>query len=205
MMLYRTLLRVPVFGEVLRIFNTYAYVGDVRADSEFAGVKKWTLSYGTQCTIAVIGALLCTPAILNCWLAKTAYTMTYSITVPPGTLATGILPNVLGFGIGVYGLIFGLHHLVLRQLQEGFKSTQTNGKATHGSVLLVNADMAVPLIIILLTIVIGVVHQIAAPRQWLDVLTWAFLWLSFLFTLELIVTLFGLGENVILKKLETDA
>lgn len=70
-----------------------------------------------------------------------------------------------------------------------------------GSALILNAEMAVPLLILALTIVIGLIQQLWPCVESLKAATWFALWLSLIFTVELISTLFGLGENSILKSL----
>lgn len=132
------------------------------------------------------------------------YCLNYVVTVAPGSTATSILPNLLGFGIGVYALIFGLHKVLLRELQDAYKPRPGDKRPPTGSALILNAEMAVPLLVLALTIVLGLIQQIWSESMPLQATTWFALWLSLTFTVELICTLFGLGENSILKSLELD-
>jgi uncharacterized membrane protein len=202
-MVFKLLSRIPLFGDVLRILNTYAYKGDPRADEQFASPWLWLKAFWAHVLVAAGAAALCVPELTNRQLPA-GYCLRYVVTVAPGTTATSILPNLLGFGIGVYALIFGLHKLLLRELQDSYKPQPGDKRPPTGSALILNAEMAVPLLVLALTIVLGLVQQIWAENEPLKAITWFALWLSLTFTVELICTLFGLGENSILKSLAPD-
>lgn len=199
-MIYSLFAGVPLLGEVLRIFNAYAYRGDERADRKFAPIWLWLTAFWLQITISVAGALLCMPELTNEYL-PVAQRLTYHVQISPGAMATSILPNLLGFGIGIYALIFGLHKILLRELQASYKRSANHDKQPPGSALILNAEMAVPLLVLTLTIAIGLVQQVVPSFMGLQFVSWFSLWLSLVFTLELILTLFSLGENAILKTL----
>lgn len=201
-MVFSTLSRIPLLGEVVRIFNTYAYRGDLRADQEFAGLKLWVTAFWVPVVLASVGAALCVPDLVNKQLPS-AVALVYSVEARPGAIATGALPSLLGFGIGVYALIFGLHKGLLKQLQESY-TARPGEKQKPGSALVVNAEMAVPLLVLAITILVGVMEQVAPKSDWVRALSWYTLWLSLIFTIELVTTLFALGENVVLKTLSDD-
>ena len=200
-MIFGWLARIPLLGEMLRIFNAYAYCGDAKADERFAPIWLWVTAFWLQTTLSLVGTLLCVPEIANEYLPL-ALKLTYSVQLGPGAMATSILPNLLGFGIGIYALIFGLNKMLLRDLQASYKPIASGGRPRPGSALILNAEMAVPLIVLTLTITIGLAQQIAPSVVALHFASWFSLWLSLVFTLELVVTLFGLGENAILKTLD---
>ena len=200
-MILGLLARIPLLGDILRIFNAYAYRGDARADERFASFWLWVTAFWLQTTLSLVGTLLCMPEFTNEYLPF-ARRLTYSVQLDPGTTATSVLPNLLGFGIGIYALIFGLHKMLLRDLQASYKRVAAGEKQRPGSALILNAEMAVPLIALTLTIAIGLAQQVAPSVVGLRLASWFSLWLSLVFTLELIVTLFGLGENAILKTLD---
>lgn len=202
-MVFKLLSRLPLLGEVLRILNTYAYKGDARADERFASPWLWWTAFWFPVALSVAGTLVCMPEMTNRWLPP-GYCLQYKVEVGSGSMAISILPNLLGFGIGVYALIFGLHRLLLRQLQDSYKASPGSRRPPTGSALILNAEMAVPLLILAVAIVLGLVQQIWPKVEALQAATWFGLWLSLTFTLELICTLFGLGENSILKHLEPD-
>jgi hypothetical protein len=200
-MIFRILVRIPLVGELLRILNAYAYRGDAKADENFAPIYLWITAFWLQITLATMGALLCTPELTNEYL-PIEYKLTYCVQLEPGAMATSILPNLLGFGIGIYALIFGLHKMLLRDLQASYLRDADNKKQQFGSALILNAEMAVPLLVLTITISIGLIQQVAPSLVILKFVSWLSLWLSLVFTLELVVTLFGLGENAILKTLD---
>ena len=199
-MVFRLLSRVPLFGDVLRIFNAYAFRGDAKAGDQFASVWLWITAFWLQTSFSCIATLLCMPSVANMIIPEN-HQLYYLVPVLPGALATSILPNLLGFGIGIYALIFGLHKMLLRDLQNSYKSLPGVNPPT-GSALVLNAEMAVPLLVLALTIVIGIIQQIAPELKSFQLVSWFSLWFSLIFTIELIHTLFGLGENVILKTLD---
>lgn len=202
-MVFKTLSRVPLIGDVVRILNAYAFRGDVRSDERFAGPWLWFTAFGVQVTVSAVATALCMPEQVNSWLPA-GYCLNYKVALAPGPMVTGILPNLLGFGIGVYALIFGLHKLLLRELQDSYKPRAGEKRRPLGSALILNAEMAVPLLILALTIVLGLVQQMVPRFDALQAATWFALWLSLTFTVELICTLFSLGENSILKSLTPD-
>lgn len=202
-MLFKLLSRIPLFGDVLRILNTYAFKGDARADERFAGPWLWFAAFWMPVLLSVIGTALCMPEMTKRWLPS-GYCLPYKVEVAPGSTATSVLPNLLGFGMGIYALIFGLHKLLLRELQDSYKPKLVERKPPTGSALILNAEMAVPLLVLAIAIVLGLIQQIWPNVESLQAATWFALWMSLTFTLELICTLFGLGENSILKNLAPD-
>lgn len=199
-MIFKMLSKMPLFGEALRILNSYAYRGDVKADERFAGVRLWITAFWFPVLVAGVGAALCMPELVNSWLPGSYY-LKYKVEVTPGVLATGILPNLLGFGIGIYALIFGLHKILLRELQDTFKPVLGNKNPPVGSALILNAEMAVPLLVLGMAIVVGMFQQALPSHEYLKLSAWFFLWMAMIFTFELVFTLFGLGENMLLKNL----
>ena len=200
-MIFGLLARIPLLGDILRIFNAYAYRGDARADEQFASIWLWVTAFWLQTTLSILATLLCMPELASEYLPL-ARRLTYSVSISPGTTATSVLPNLLGFGIGIYALIFGMHMMLLRELQASYKRGATDDSQRPGSALILNAEMAVPLVVLTMTIAIGLAQQVAPSIVGLQFASWFSLWLSLVFTLELIVTLFGLGENAILKTLD---
>lgn len=200
-MIFGLVARIPLLGDVLRILNAYAYRGDARADQEFASIWLWVTAFWLQTTVAILGMLLCMPEVTNEYLPL-ARKLTYCVHLEPGATATSVLPNLLGFGIGIYALIFGLHKMLLRDLQASYRRDAAGEGRRPGSALILNAEMAVPLVVLTLTIAIGLAQQVAPSVIGLQMASWFSLWLSLVFTFELIVTLFGLGENAILKTLD---
>ncbi len=83
-MIFKLLSCVPLFGEVLRILNTYAYKGDARADKHFASVWLWLKAFGFPVGLSVIGTGFCMPEMVNTYLPE-CYQLHYQIGVEPST------------------------------------------------------------------------------------------------------------------------
>ncbi|WP_312272381.1 hypothetical protein [Pseudomonas sp.] len=191
-MIFKFFSKIPVLGPVLRIFNTYAFRGDVRSDDKLAGIRYWVSGFWVQSLIAIVATLGCMPEIINSFIPFNSR-FVYSIDTQPGSLAISILPNLLGFGIGVYALIFALESKIIKNLQNVF-SKANEEKNLPGSALLLNATMAVPLVILTITIAFGVVQGICNENIYVKAVTWFFFWLSIIFILDLIDTIFNIGE-----------
>lgn len=198
--IYERLTKIPIAGEILRILNNYAYNGDHRSDYYFAGIRLWAKCYLPNFLIALLSALACTPDITNLFIPFN-YRLSYSIESSPGPLATSILPNLLGFGIGVYALIFGLKTTFIMRFQ---KQIEESTKTKHGSSLILNVSFAVPLLCLALAIIIGIIQSLLPDNPYLRVLSWFSLWLSLLFTIETIFAIFNLGEAHILTVENTE-
>lgn len=189
--MFRLLTKIPIFGVVLTVFNSYAYDGDVNADDQFAGLRAWIKAYFFSFFICISVALLLMPDFINSILP--CLHLPYKVEIAPGELATSILPNLLGFGIGVYALIFALNKQFVQDLQNGFED-HNKAHNKSGSILLLNTEMALPLIVITTTIAIGIFQKIFSDFIYLRLACWFSLWLSMYYTLDLINTLFLLGS-----------
>ncbi|MGU9817295.1 hypothetical protein ACU684_18065 [Pseudomonas sp. LF135] len=189
--MFRLLTKIPIIGIVLTVFNSFAYDGDVKADDEFAGILAWIKAYFFPFFICIAVAILLMPELINSTLP--CLNLSYKVEVAPGELATSILPNLLGFGIGVYALIFALDKRFVQDLQRGFEGYNKE-KNKSGSVLLLNTEMALPLIVITTTIAIGIFQKIFSDLLYLRLACWFSLWLSIYFILDLINNLFLMGN-----------
>jgi hypothetical protein len=189
--MFRLISKIPILGAVLKILNSYAYDGDVKSDDTFAGVLAWIKAYLFSFTICFAIAVLLMPDLINSTLP--CLQLSYNVAIAPGELATSILPNLLGFGIGVYALIFALERNFVRDLQSTFEGyNKANNKSS--SVLLLNTEMALPLIVITITIAVGIFQKIFSDILYLRLASWFTLWLSLYFTLDLINNLYLMGS-----------
>jgi len=200
---YKLLIKIPIFGEILRIANSYTYDGDLAADEKLAPISLWVKKHVSCILITVLLTLLSTPYIwLNCdWLQYFPQSLTYSNELEPGSLIISIFPNMLGFGIGVYALIFGLSSLLVKRVQENLTKKENDQVKNPGSVLLLNADMAYPLLAMMGALTVGIFQQAYPDSKMLEIIAWAVLWYSMLMILEILTALFALGETELLGKL----
>lgn len=202
--LYSLILKIPVLGEILRIANAYVYDGDLASDTEFAPLSLWIRKHYKNFLIVITLTVISAPHI---WFSSSIIQHLSAISSVdhrpmPGDLIINIFPSVLGFGIGVYALIFGLSSILIKRLHESLDAGKKNGKAKTGSVLMLNADMAYPLLVLTLSLGIGVLQQIFPNSQVFELVAWFALWYSMLMVIEILTVLFGLGENELLNKLD---
>jgi len=73
----------------------------------------------------------------------------------------------------------------------------------QGSVLMLNASLAFPLLVIAVSFLPAVFQQMYPSNQLLIVLTWVDFWYGIVVLIELIGVLFALGEQDALDKLES--
>lgn len=189
-MLYKKIVATPILGDIVRILNSYAYNGDYRSDNEFASLSLWIKCYATSIIISMAAALLCMPDLLNNFVPFNLR-LTYSVEANPGALSISILPNLLGFGIGVYALVFGLRSRFLQLLHDHYNKQLAD---KPGSALLLNSNFAVPLLSLTLATTIGICQTLFPQNKTLEFTCWWALWISLIFIFETIATLFSLGE-----------
>ncbi len=204
--IFVALTKIPVLGDSLRILNSYTYDGDTESDRHFAPWRFWIKKhwFSVLC-VAAMTTISTQPACLIELFAKYCAALTLpavSQTTSVGALILSIFPNLLGFGIGVYALIFSLSANFIKLLQQQIQKQKVVDAQSRGHALLLNADMAYPLLVIAITIGIGVVQQVYPNTKWLVSLSWMALWYSLLMAFEILFALYGLGEREILNKLK---
>ncbi|KIC83932.1 hypothetical protein [Pseudomonas sp. C5pp] len=199
--MYRLLVKIPILGVVIKIMNSYAYDGDFAADSRFAGIWAWIKAYFSGVLVSALLAALLTPSIPNFFLPY-CMSLDYTVATSPGDLATSILPNLLGFGIGVYALVFALDRSLVKGLQETFQTSEKS--SIPGSALLLNAEMALPLIMLIAAIVTGVAQKTFPTEVWLVAGSWFAFWLSMYFILGLVNSLFMMGDAHLSQRLKDE-
>jgi hypothetical protein len=200
------LTKIPIFGDSLRILNSYTYDGDIDSDFGFAPLHFWIKKHWFNAICVTLLTMISTsPACLNEILTKYVPEVTVTASTPKdgiGALIVSIFPNLLGFGIGVYALIFSLSASFVKSLQQQIESQNAADTKSKGHALLLNADMAYPLLVVAISIGIGVIQQIFPDAKWLITASWTALWYSLLMVLEILFVLFSLGESEILNKLK---
>lgn len=200
------LTKVPVLGDSLRILNSYTYDGDTASDSNIAPWSFWIKKHWFSALFVAILTIISTPPLCISELFSRYCTALTLPAVEPtngvGSLILSIFPNLLGFGIGVYALIFSLSENFIKLLQQQIQKQNAADVQSRGHALLLNADMAYPLLVIAITIGIGVIQQIYPSTIWLITTSWMALWYSLLMAFEILFALYSLGEREILNKLK---
>lgn len=203
MSLYRLLVRIPLVGTMLYITNCYIFGGDREAVSRFAPLQSWIKVLFVPLTIA----LILTSAIL--WPMVKGLVLHHELTTSglssfvkaPGDLIVSVVPSLLGFGIGVYALIFALAGPIVRDLQHKIDELREVGRKKQGSALVINSDLAYPLTVLIVVLSLGVFQKNFESKELL-IVCWAAFWYALVVTLEVIGVLFGLGDHSLLEKLQ---
>lgn len=205
MKIFPALRRIPIIGTYLALANSYAYSGDRAASQSFAPIKLWFKAFfkNVLCA-AVLTSITVYPLTKAAWIYLRCGTFSATPLVEfvskPGALIVSVMPSLLGFGIGVYALLFALGAPFVRQLHAHLEKAKLEGRRKHGSVLMLNADMAFPVAVLLLATMIGVFEQAYPMVAWFQVITWFFFWYALILTLEIVALLFGLVDNTLLDK-----
>lgn len=195
------LMKIPIIGPLLKIANAYAYQGDYKATYEFAGFWCWIRSVGPELTLAVALALATLWQLIEkSWIAKSIQPCAEEFYCKPGSLIVAFVPSTLGFGIGVYALIFGLSAYLVKDVKGAVERQKLSGKRKDGSELMLNSDMAFPLVVLTFSLFLGIFQQIFPGSIVLIALTWVVLWYAIISIFDLISVIFGMADNSLLEK-----
>jgi len=184
--LYSILTRVPILGDVVLIVNGYAYEGEHSALIRFAPLLHWIRRIATKVALSGLFAVWITSK-LTCHFSKLP---------DPATKFTdmliGIFPNLLGFGIGVYALIFALPESFFRSLRGDQNNESETDEQEYAAQEIekippnmINVDMAYPLVVMALSIAYGAFAQFFMTIQTFYFSVWLLAY-CFILMLELI-------------------
>jgi hypothetical protein len=191
---------IPVIGTLLLITNSYVYNGDANSGKRFAPLKLWVRKFFIKfilvCALTILTYLGALAKSLEA-AELAAHIGSYAIN-SPGTIITSIFPSLIGFGIGVYALIFALDKSVVKEFQTAYSQSE---EMKSGSVLVLSSDLAYPLIILVLTLATGIFQIVFFNGFYICIFTWFMLWYSFIVIIEMLGVLFGLTNNSLLDKL----
>jgi hypothetical protein len=200
-MIYKILIRIPLLGSLLEIVNSYVANGDFSADHGFAPFFYWVKSLWAEVFASI--ALVLLMVWPYCSLVENRLIILFPPDVfvrSPGSLSTSVLPNILGFGIGVYALIFALSSNFVKKFNDKVEEENKNGDLA--SIFSLNSSMAYPLLVIAFAILIGVVQQAYKDNNWLIFGSWFLFWYSIICTIVLIGSLFSMGGLSLLDKID---
>lgn len=204
--LYRCVRRLPVIGTICSILNAYAFRGDFDATSRFASFRAYLKAFGVPLSVALGISFLSARTVFMHWLNGSAPSSIEWSAAPfiPGTLIISVVPCLLGFGIGVYALTFALSSRIVRAMDTAIMNAIRDGRRQFGSALVLNADLACPLLVMALAIAIGVVQQNCPQILWICMLAWVAFWYALMMMVEMIGVLFELGDHMMLEKRGVD-
>lgn len=185
--------RLWFVGPLLKIGSDYVSDGDVRYQKKMAPFGDWWISLFPS--IAVSFAILVFVVLLDNYLCGDFLKKT-----KPAEYFLGVMASFLGFGIGVYALVFGVSSDILRSMQKSH--IEVNESIGGGStVLSLNSEFAFPLMILLLTCFVLIFQFIFSDSYYLKLGSWFFIFFSFFLIGKLILSLYDFGKIVILEKL----
>jgi len=200
--LYRFFRSIPILGTVIGIMNAYAYRGDFKASKEFAGVS----AYISALWRPLLVTMILTTVTIYPWVQAVVHgEIPFSVKLTgfsstPGVATVSIFPSVLGFGIGVYALVFAIPERLVRDLNEVLTKAIESGKRKHGSVLVLNVDLGYPLVVMAIALAVGVLQQALPNVLWLIAVCWFTFWYAVVSVIEIIGVLFQLGDHAVLEK-----
>lgn len=201
-LLYSFCRNIPLLGTAIGILNAYAYRGDHRAGREFAGV----MAYVAALWRPLSAALVLTVITLYPWVhafisgAEPSAAKLSIFLSSPGVITVSIFPSVLGFGIGVYALVFAIPERLVRDLDKAMTEAIDNGLRKRGSVLVLNADLGYPLMVLIIALAMGVLQQARPDILWLVALCWLTFWYAVVSMVEIVGVLFQIGDHAVLDK-----
>lgn len=171
---YLILKSIPVFGSIFAIANAYAYKGIALSNVQIAPLKFWWTRIIRKATF--IGLLV--------WLfLEIAPNKALPIDWHPADTILGAYPSILGFGIGVYALMFIMPSDFLSFLK---KSSQKSNIGPE----IVPVDMGFPLITYVLIMFIASISKIYPDIKTLNLISLWALFYGLAMTVELVSFLF---------------
>lgn len=200
--MFNWILSLPLIGPILSIINTHAGEGAVDGHKRWSGLRGWlrNVFLAVFFSIGITAALFSNE--IKVFIESGLFVIAFdSFRAKPGALVVSVFPNVLGFGIGVYALIFALSKKFVREVQE-VAEKYNEIKNGRRSVLALNSDLSYPLVIIFIALIVSVWQQAFPEVVSLVIVCWVLFWHGIIATLDVVATLFGLGEQSILEKLE---
>ncbi|NGN97868.1 hypothetical protein G5S52_09430 [Grimontia sp. S25] len=174
-LMHRTLTSTPVLGAVFAIANAYAQRGAPQAQIHIASLSQWWSRIFKKAFCVLVFVLM-----LDFITDESIATSTW---IPADTIL-GAFPSILGFGIGVYALMFIMPSDFLTFLRE---------KKSEGSPIgpeIVPVDMGYPLITYVLVMLIASICKVFPDTIWLKIASYWALFYGLAMTIELVSFLF---------------
>lgn len=204
--MYKAILKIPVISSLVYITNTYVLRGDPAALDRLANPYQWIKVFFFPWLWAAMLTAITAPNLAVCVLHLTRFAGWFSVSAlesKAGEFITSVFPNLLGFGIGVYALIFAISDRFFSRFESHVVSKKMEGSRRFGSALVFNVDLAFPLLVIVVALIVGVIQQAYGDIPWLRLLAWFVFWYAIVTMLDMIAVLFGLGEHALLEKIDS--
>lgn len=185
---------LPAVGALIEIAYDYATEGSVDEFGKMPPWRAWWRTLGWPILLALGLAFLPFP----CGCLPNAV----KITASPHDLALMLIPSLLGFGIGVYALVFGLNGELLRNIQKEHNNKPQVPGVPAASVLNINSAFAFPLLMMVITVFVASLQKVFPEPQILATFTWFLTFFCLALTYQLVASLYKLGRVIILEKFE---
>lgn len=188
---HKLLRGIPVFGGVFRVANAYAYEGDGENIRNIAPLKLWwervfRKAWYVLLFVSAISLLSSKPICLWEW--------------EPSDTILGAFPSILGFGIGVYALMFIMPSDFLSFLNRRYKSGESSV-----SPKIVPVDLGFPLIVYVLVMFVAAINKVFPEPYQLRLLSLWALFYGLAITVELILFLFSSSNTIQLIRSEQNS
>ena len=183
----KTLANIPIINIIFKIANAYSYKGDLEYLNKVAPFKFWFCRLYKGVSFAII---------LGTLLFELNYNGFNENTYSASDAILSIFPNLLGFGIGVFALLFSLPNTYVLTIVK--KSNEKNKSPTTR---MLASDFAFPLVVYSAIIFISTILQYT-PSSWESTqwLSNVLLIYGFVMTFELIGTLFTTVTHMIVNQ-----
>lgn len=174
-LMFTLLSNVPVFGSAFVIANAYAHKGDQLGTVEIASIGLWWQR--------VLRKAWYTLVFVSILVLIAPHKICQSSWVPADTIL-GAFPSILGFGIGVYALMFIMPRDFLIFLQEKKEQGAKIGPE------IVPVDMGYPLMTYVLVMFIAAVNKFYPESYYFKLVSLWALFYGLAMTVELVSFLF---------------
>lgn len=184
--IYCRLRQIPIIGAIFRIVNAYAYQGDSQCNKRIAPFIKWWNRVFKKAVYIIFLLEL----VVIYYGGKVS-----AIPWKPDDSIISVFPSVLGFGIGVFALLFVMPESFLVFMS-------TNKKRLTFGPEIVPVDIAYPLVIFTIALCWSVLNKIFTNDFFSFIsmflffygMAMAFELISFLFNSSLLIQSISLGE-----------
>lgn len=191
------IIKVPAVGAIVEIASDYVCEGAFDHFGKIPPFRFWLKSLGWPVVLSVFLAVL--PLPCDC------ITSPIKIDAKAFDVAFAVIPSLLGFGIGAYALVFGLGSDILRKIQDAHVAHASKTGKASASVLHINSVFAFPLLLMAVTLFFASLQQIFQANISLSTATWFLTFFSVALTFQLVVSLYRLGQVIILEKLSDNS
>jgi len=193
--LFQKLKQIPILGVILLISNGYAASGEI---SHFQALSSWSNWYQRIVKNLVIFF------ILGAAFSYFSYSEITSATgFKPEEAILDIFPDILGFGIGVFALLFTLPTVFLARLRRKNSKSKNNNSKFGAHMLPV--DMAYPLMIYCFIMLIAAMFRMVPDSPFTIWISCSLLLYGFYMCFELLSSIFNTASLMVaVRKLEDD-